>query len=68
MRRDNAIPLMRIMRIPKNFKKDEKDVHGIFLADGRAGLNLEPDAYAPRSFPAQVRLRSTATIFPFFLS
>ena len=38
------------------YNKDERAVHGIFLAEGRPGLNLEPDAYAPRSFPAQVQL------------
>ena len=41
------------------YNKDERVIHGIFLADGEAGLNIEPEAYAPRSFPAQIRMQQT---------
>lgn len=42
------------------YNKDVREVFGIFRASGRPGLNLDPTAYAPLSFPAQVR---TATSF-----
>jgi hypothetical protein len=37
------------------YNKDLREVFGIFRASGRPGMNLDSTAYAPLSFPAQVR-------------
>jgi hypothetical protein len=45
--------------------KDKKEIHGVFRALGRPALDIDPDAYAPLSFPAQARANLPAiTSFP----
>mmetsp|Transcript_10965 Transcript_10965/g.21797 ORF Transcript_10965/g.21797 Transcript_10965/m.21797 type:complete len:470 (+) Transcript_10965:65-1474(+) len=40
--------------------KERKEIHGVFRPLGRPALNIDPDAYAPLSFPAQIRFQLTS--------
>ena len=40
--------------------KDAKEIYGIFRPVGRPAHNIEPTAYAPLSFPAQIRIMRTS--------
>jgi hypothetical protein len=40
--------------------KDSKEVFGIFRPLGRPALNIDPTAYAPLSFPAQIQIQRTS--------
>ena len=45
------------------YNKDRKEVYGIFRPNGRPAENIEPTAYAPLSFPAQVGWANPRILF-----